>query len=188
MKLRSFTVVASAVVALTFAFAKEAHAVERQHHLGLDGGLSMLKIDDKDSLSVGGGIGAHYAYGLTDQFNLMVEGATNIVALGENVGPGVSTKHPSGVDSFGVGLGYVLDITRVVPYGGLLLTGFDLRGGSLTSPLFVGGGTVALGVDYQFTRSFTAGVALRQHFLLTQMSSYPSYTNAFLRVEYVWGW
>ncbi|HEX7667621.1 MAG TPA: outer membrane beta-barrel protein [Polyangiaceae bacterium] len=188
MKNRSFVVAASFVLALVLASAKDARAVEHQHHLGLDGGLSMLKIDDKDSLSVGGGVGAHYAYGLTDQFNLMVEGATNVVALGEFVGPGFSTKHPSGVDSLGVGLGYVLDITRVVPYGGLLLTGFDLRGGSLPNPLFVGGGTVALGVDYQFTRSFAAGVALRQHFLLTQISSYPSYTNAFLRIEYTWGW
>ena len=113
MKNRSFVVAASFVLALVLASAKDARAVEHQHHLGLDGGLSMLKIDDKDSLSVGGGVGAHYAYGLTDQFNLMVEGATNVVALGEFVGPGFSTKHPSGVDSLGVGLGYVLDITRV---------------------------------------------------------------------------
>lgn len=183
------------LLAASFAFTaaaalagKDARAVERQHHLGLDGGLSMLKIDDKATLSVGGGLGAHYAYGLTDQFNLMIEGSSSIVALGESVGPGFSNRHPSAVDTVGAGVGYVLDITRVVPYGGLLAEGYLLRGGSLDKPLFAGGGALAIGVDYMLTRNFAIGGAYRQHFLLTQLSTYPSYSTFFLRVEYVWGW
>ncbi|MGH7285050.1 MAG: hypothetical protein ACRELY_26285, partial [Polyangiaceae bacterium] len=144
MKARSFAASLVVLVASTLA-TKNAHAVEHQHHLGLDGGLSMLKIDDKSSLSVGGGLGLHYAYGLTDQFNLMIEGSSSIVALGEDIGPNASNHHPSAVDSLGAGVGYVLDITRLVPYGGILASGYALRGGSLDHPIFVGGGTLALG-------------------------------------------
>ena len=187
MNLKSSAASLVVVLAGTLA-AKSAHAVEHQHHFGLDGGLSMLKIDDKATLSVGGGLGLHYAYGLTDQFNLMIEGSSSIVALGEDVGPGASNHHPSAVDSLGAGVGYVLDITRLVPYGGILASGYTLRGGSMEHPIFVGGGALALGIDYMLTRNFAFGVAYRQHFLLTQLSTYPSYSQFFLRVEYVWGW
>jgi len=148
----------------------------------------MLKIDDKPTLSVGAGLGLHYAYGLTDQLNLMIEGSSSIVALGEDKGPGVPATRPSGVDVLGAGIGYVLDITRIVPYGGILASGYVLSGGSLEKPIVVGGGQLALGVDYMLTRSLAVGFAYRQHLLLTQMSTYPSYSTFFLRVEYVWGW
>jgi hypothetical protein len=45
-----------------------------------------------------------------------------------------------------------------------------------------------VGLDYRFTRSFSAGLMLREHFLFTEMSTYTSFTQALARVEYVWGW
>ncbi|MDB5213249.1 MAG: hypothetical protein JWO86_1176, partial [Myxococcaceae bacterium] len=66
-------------VALSLA-AGEARAIERQHHFGLDPTLAMLKVDDKPSLSTGVGLGAHYTYGIDDQFNFMAELNASIVA------------------------------------------------------------------------------------------------------------
>jgi hypothetical protein len=180
---------ASASVFLALASVSErASAVEHQHHLGLDSGLSMLKIDDKATLSVGAGLGVHYAYGLTDQLNLMIEGSSSIVALNEDKGPGIPTTRPARIDVLGAGIGYVLDITRLVPYGGVLAAGYVLSGGSTDKPIVLGGAQLALGCDYMLTRNFAFGLAYRQHMLLTQMSTYPSYSTIFLRVEYVWGW
>ena len=43
------------------------------------------------------------------------------------------------------------------------------------------------GLDYQLSRSWAVGVGIRQHMLLTKMSTYPSYTTGLLRLEYMWG-
>ena len=58
-------------------------AAEKQHHIGAGGGVSILKIDDKTTLSVGGLGLLHYAYGLTDAFNLVAEAGYAQVAVGE---------------------------------------------------------------------------------------------------------
>ena len=41
-----------------------ASAFEHQHRIGVDGGVAFISIDQKPTLSVGGGGGVHYAYGL----------------------------------------------------------------------------------------------------------------------------
>jgi len=107
-------VAAAFAIAALFA-ATNAAAFERQHHLGGGGGLSLLKIDDKSTLDIGAGLGIHYAYGITDQFNLMAEGTTSIVALNEAHGPGVPNTRPGAVDSLAVGISYVFDVIQWVP-------------------------------------------------------------------------
>ncbi len=184
---RSLASLALGGLALTWAGA--AGAVERQHHIGVDGGLSMLDVADKSTLDVGGGLGLHYTYGLSDAFNFVAEGTGSIVALKQHLDQPTSPHtRPSTLSSLAVGVVYVLDVLRWVPYGGLLAGGYMLTGGTLDKATFDGGVQVALGVDYQVTRSFSAGLALRQHMLLTDLSTYPTYTTAFLRLEYVWGW
>lgn len=186
---RGATLVAGLAAAIAFvSAAPEASAVERQHHLGVGGGLAMLKIDDKSTLSVGGTGSLHYAYGLSDAFNLMVEGGYGVVALGEDKGAGIPPTRPSTLGHFGLGAGYVLDVVQWVPYVGALATGYTMSGGSLDKTRIDLGVGVAAGLDYQLTRSFAVGAAVRQHFILTAMSTYPSYTEALLRAEYVWGW
>ncbi|MFO0670356.1 MAG: hypothetical protein U0235_12130 [Polyangiaceae bacterium] len=54
----------------------------------------MLKIDDKTTMSVGGLGKLHYAYGLSDAFNLMVEGY-GIVAIGEAKGMSIPPTRPA---------------------------------------------------------------------------------------------
>lgn len=176
-------------LAAIVAMAPDASAIERQHHVGLDPTLALLKIDDKSTLSTGVGLGVHYTYGLTDQFNLMVDGNVAFVA-GNQQPDEPSTPHtrPSQVDYLTAGVGYVLDIVQWVPYFGLAVGGYRLAGGTLDNAEVLPGAAVALGLDYQLSRSWAVGVGFRQHLLFTKLSTYPSYTTAFLRFEYVWGW
>ena len=177
--------VAPLALAITFA-STQAAAIERQHHLGVGAGLSLLKIDDKPTLDVGGGLGVHYAYGVTDQFNFMLEGTSSLVA--RNVTETTPTTRPSTVESVAFGGSYVLDVLRWVPYVGILASGYGLTGGSLRQTKYIAGIQIAVGLDYQLTRSLAVGVAIRQHMLLSDASTYPTYTQAFLRTEYMWGW
>jgi Outer membrane protein beta-barrel domain len=173
--------------ALGMTLAPRAGAVEREHHLGIDAGGAMLVMSDKTD--VGGALGAHWTYGLTDAFNLMVEAAWSPVALGEKAqGASTPKTRPSSLTDAGVGVGYVLDVLQWVPYAAVLLGGYALTGGTLDGAKILPGASVGLGLDYRFGRSWAAGVAFRQHMLVTEMSTYPSFTQLFARAEYTWGW
>jgi hypothetical protein len=177
---------AAAIAVAVVSLASPAWAVEREHHVGIDGGMSMLVMSDKTD--VGGAIGGHWAYGLSDVFNLMGEATWSLVALGEKV-QDVHTPRtrPTNVANVGFGMGYVFDVLQWVPYAGLLVGGCALLGGTLSHPTFLPAATAAVGLDYRFRRQWAAGVAFRQHFL-TDMNTYPSFTHIFARLEYTWGW
>jgi hypothetical protein len=176
-----------AFAVLSFA-PKSAYAVEREHHIGLDTGLSMLKVGDKSTLSVGAGAGAHYSYGITDQFNFMAEGAFSLVAIGEDKGKDIPKTRPASVSHASAGIAYVFDVLSWVPYAGILVGGYYMAGGSLDGGKVLGGAQLIVGLDYRITRKFSLGLALHQHVIFTDASTYPSYSNGFLRAEYVWGW
>src|SRR5271163_3792674 len=101
---------AGAAVSMITALVTPARAVEREHHLGVDLGGSMLVIGDKSSPDVGPAVGAHWAYGLGDAFNVMAEGAWSLVSTGEAVGPKTPATRPSAVTNVDVGIGYVFDV------------------------------------------------------------------------------
>ncbi|MDP9000795.1 MAG: porin family protein [Myxococcota bacterium] len=179
--------VAAAIAAACVAIAPRARAVEHEHHAGVDGGVSMLAMNGKTD--VGAGIGAHWAYGLSDAFNLMVEAAWSPVAPGEKVqGASTPRTRPASVGNAGAGVGYVLDVLRWVPYAGLLLSGYALGGGTMDRVQWRPGVTLALGLDYRFGRSWAGGFAFRQHMLVTDTSTYPSFTQFLARFEYTFGW
>ncbi|WP_394843461.1 hypothetical protein LZC95_41240 [Pendulispora brunnea] len=178
--------VAAAVVAL--AGAREAHAFERQHHLGFGGGFSLLKAENT-SLAPGGGGALHYSYGLKDNLNLLVEGGTSVLSIPATEGfAGASGSRTLLLSHAAAGIGYSFDVVQWVPYVGLLGGGYLVHGPASDGVVGAAGAQAALGIDYQVSRSFSVGLALRQHFLLSKISTYPSYTTAFLRAEYVWGW
>jgi hypothetical protein len=189
---RGALVAASSLVlsgALALATAGDAHAFERQHHVGVDLGVSLLNVADKSTLSVGPTFGAHYVYGLSDTWNLLVEGAYARVAKEELVlNDETPRTRPTSVWNGGVGIAYVLDVLRWVPYGGIIPSGYMLTGGTLEQPTYAFGGALALGLDYGVTRNLNVGIAFREHFMLTKASTYPTFTTFFARVEYVWGW
>jgi hypothetical protein len=177
------------VVALLLLAPRAAHAIERQHHLGLAPTLGILDVKDKSTLSVGLGAHLHYAYGLTDQWNLTLEGGSVVVAAHQQQDlPDSPRNRPARVDDALVGASYVIDILRWVPYIGAQAGAYLLSGGTLPDALVVPGGAVTGGLDYQISRQIAVGLGARQHFLLTKLSTYPSYTTVVLRLEYMWGY
>jgi outer membrane protein with beta-barrel domain len=177
------------VVAAALLVAGPAGAVENEHQLSLQGGLSLLKIDNKATKDVGGGLSLGYSYGLTDQFLLLADAGYSLVALGQgDEDTTILNTRPGAIANLGVGLGYVLDILTWVPYFGILAEGYYLVGGTIDGGLLVGGGAGQLGLDYKLSRHLSVGALYEQHLLFTKMSTYPLYFNAFARVSYSWGW
>jgi opacity protein-like surface antigen len=165
-----------------------AGAVEHEHSIGLGEGMAVLKVDDKSTLSTGGATTLHYTYGINDQFNLMAEASWALVALHqEQDNPDSPHTRPATVSTVNIGVGYVIDIIRFVPYIGLLGTGVVMNGGTLEKARYMAGASLAAGLDYKFNRSWSAGVAYRQQEFLTEASTYPSYSVFTLRAQYVWG-
>lgn len=180
---------ALALAACVTLSAASAGAVERENAIGVDVGPTMLSVSSKSSPDFGASLGFHYTYGLSDAFNLVADAGWSLVALNEVIADSTTPRNrPTNVTNACAGLAYVLDVLRWVPYGAAELGGYLLDGGTLVGPKFLPGGALAVGLDYRFNRSFSAGVMLREHFLLTEISTYPTFTQALARFEYVWGW
>lgn len=164
-----------------------ATAAERQHHLGLAPVGNLVKVR-RNGVNLGVGATALYTYGLTDQFNLMAEASHSFLGLGKTDSPVAPPIRPGFMSSGAVGISYVLDVLRWVPYAGVLASGNVLGGGSLPGAFFAPGGQLAAGLDYQFSRNLVIGAGFRQHFLLTKLKDYPSYSSLFLKLEWQWGY
>ncbi len=95
---------------------------------------------------------------------------------------------PATVSHAAAGVSYVIDILRYVPYIGVQVGAYHLAGGTLDDPLVLPGVSAAVGIDYQFSRSIAAGIGARQHFMVSKLDTYPSYTTVLLRLEYMWGY
>jgi hypothetical protein len=166
-----------------------ASAIERQHHVGIGAQLATLVIEDKSTASVGGGLALHYTYGINDTFNLMVEATSSSVAREQfQDTPETPRTRPAGIDHGAFGVGYVLDILQWVPYLCVLGGAYRVYGGTLPEDLYLPGLSAGVGLDYQLTRSFAVGIGVREHLMISKLSTYPTYTTAFLRAEYMWGW
>lgn len=182
------TLFAAATMSAAFVVSENrASAVERQHHVGIGGQLAVLTIEGKSTASVGGGLALHYAYGVNDTFNLMVEASSSSVAREQFLDtPDTPRTFPAGVDHGAFGVGYVIDILQWVPYLCVMGGTYRLYGGTLPEDLYLPGLSLGAGLDYQLSRSFAIGIGAREHLLGRQ--TYSSYTTAFLRGEYMWGW
>ena len=75
-----------------------------------------------------------------------------------------------------------------MPYLGVLVGGTTLSGGPLGRTKVLPDLEIAAGLDYRIDRSWSVGVAAREHMQFTEMSTYPSMVQVFARAEYVWGW
>jgi hypothetical protein len=175
---------AAAIVGSTLALASPAHAVEREHHIGVGVGPNVLV--SSGATSIGAAVDAHYVYGITDQFNLLVEGSWSTVSFHGGNDP--SHTRPNWLATGDAGASYVLDVLRWVPYFGLLIGATTLSGGPLDRTKVLPDVSIAVGLDYRIDRSWSVGVAGREHLLLTEESTYPSIIQVFARAEYSWGW
>jgi hypothetical protein len=181
-------VVGLALVLAGSALARSAGAVEREHALGVDVGPAVLVISDKSTPDVGGTVGLHYSYGLTDAFNFVANAGWSLVALGETAQDSSTPRtRPASLENVNAGVAYVLDVLQWVPWISAELGGYALQGGTVDGVKLEAGAAIGLGLDYRLARSWSLGVAVHQHFML-DMSTYPSFTQALVRFEYVWGW
>jgi hypothetical protein len=178
--------VATAVALAGVAFAAPAAAVEREFSAGADLGGAMLVQSGKASPDIGPGAGLHATYGLSDAFNLMFEGGWSLLSPTTPHGASVPRTLPAWAANADVGVVYILDVFQWVPYAGLLVGGYDFAGGTIAGSRLYLGASLALGLDYRVRPRWTVGVAVRQH-MVTDVTAYPSYTQAFARLEYVWG-
>jgi Outer membrane protein beta-barrel domain len=180
-------IAAAGAVLASLAVTAPAEAEDHEHHLGVDVGGGLLVINDKSTKDLGATFMAHYTYGLSDAFMLMVEAQYSQVALGQTAdSPKTPHTYPSWIGNADVGIGYVFDVLTWVPYAGLLIGGYDLSGGTIPGMKILPGAEVALGLDYRLTPSVAVGVAGRQH-MVSKFKEYPSFTQLLARVEIVWG-
>jgi hypothetical protein len=171
----------AALVAVPVAtVATSAGAVERENQIGLEVGVPMLVVHNKNTVASGASAGLHYTYGLSDAFNLVADADSGVLFLGV---PTLAT-----LTHADVGLAYVLDVLRWVPWGSAEVGGYGLTGASIGGGTFLPGAAVAVGLDYRFDRSWAAGIVVREHLLFTNINLFPSLTEGFLRVGYTWGW
>lgn len=181
--------VAIAMLSALLALAAPAGAVERENAIGADAGGAMLVVANKSAPDLGASVGFHYTYGLSDAFNLVADAGWSLVALNEGLtDPTTPRTRPTNVTNADVGLAYVLDVLRWVPWGALEIGGYALDGGTLDGVKGEIGVAIAVGLDYRLDRSWSVGASGREHLLFTDMSTYPSFMQLVARVEYVWGW
>lgn len=173
------------LVAAGIAYAGAAGAVERESQIGLEVGVPMLVVQGANSATLSGaGLGVHYTYGFTDAINLVADAGWSALPLGVPAG----SHSLATMTNLNVGAAYVLDVLRWVPWGAVEAGGYTLTGDAVGGTQVLPGFALALGCDYRFDRSWAAGIVLRQHMLFTDASTFPSLTQALLRVGYTWGW
>jgi hypothetical protein len=158
-----------------------AHAYERQQHLGFDALGAYMTTDGTGKLGID--LGLHYTYGLSDALNLVADAGGSTFTSSGATGP-----QPAGIVYGGVGVVYVFDVLRWVPYAGGLIGPAYFTGGTVPSPFVTPDLQIAAGLDYAIDRSWSVGLAYRQHMFLAKTGDYPEYTSVGLRAEYTWGW
>lgn len=170
-RLSSIGMAASLALSL-IALPSTALALERQWHVGIDAIAASLSTPADGHRGLGGG--AHVAYGVNDWLNLEL---------------GISAVHtlqggPSVLDAT-MAAYYTIDVIEWVPYFGIFAGGYRFMGDA-TSTSF--GGGLALGLDYQFHRSFSVGAQARLHEIFApDPFGMTTYGTLGLRAEYLWG-
>jgi hypothetical protein len=170
-----------AVLLATVAFTTTSHAFERQWHVG--GGLGAAGISGLP-FKPGPAAGLHAAYGISDVFDLHLEGSLSRHEFELDASPELFW-------TANFGAVYKLDVIEWIPYGGLGF-GYHAFLGSLPesvepSPETAGfDASLVLGVDYALRRNFGLGFQFRQMLYLEDMSA-GTFSIGLFRAEYRWG-
>lgn len=180
---------ACASLAATTLGATDAGAVERQWHVGLDGGYALAAFPatklggvDLAAAKVSGfDVGLHGTYGLTDAFNLRAHADLSAFDLPEPRSSVISINS-------GLGAEYVFDVLRWVPYVGVTAGPNVLlvQGDRSVVQLAI---EVPGGLGYQLNRSWTIGAEVRYRLLLLgEPDRTPTHGFVGLaRAEFAWG-
>ena len=173
------------VLAVARSRRRAGRAVEREHAIGVDVGRDDARRRRQEHRPTSAAAsGLHYTYGLTDAFNLVADAAWSLVALNEVVADS-TTPHtrPTNLTNVDVGLAYVLDVLRWVPWGAAV-GGYALQGGTIDGVKVLPGAALAVGPRLPLQPQLVASAStVRQHMLFTEMSTYPSFTQVLRAVR-----
>jgi len=149
------------------------------------GGSLMYSVVKWDSRHPsGGGAALEATYGLTDWLSLRATALATVHAAPKDEDAGL----PSGALTVGggfVGVRYVFDVLRVVPFADIGIGALVARGAG-HGIRFDLGVDVGLGVDYLYSRRVTFGLAVRYHAFATDMGTLPVYLTVGPRVGLRW--
>ncbi|MEZ4294160.1 MAG: hypothetical protein R3B70_04220 [Polyangiaceae bacterium] len=174
---------AAALLAALLAPAPEAHAFERQWHLGAGAGYTAY-IDPSGVALHGAGGALHLTYGISDTLNVLAIADFSAHAPGTtSEGAPVSGLMLAGASG---GLAYVFDILQWVPWVGATLGGYyafdnPSPGGRLAL-------SVPFGLDYQISRSFAVGASGQYSLFFLDPGGVGQRFGGFIRAEYIWGY
>lgn len=164
-------ILGGAFAAVLIVMPDRAHAFEDEWHAGLRGGAASLS-----HRGWGPAVGLHGAYGISDMFDVSLEG--------------LASWHKDGTDVYSgsIGLVYKIDILEWIPYVGLSGGYYDYAGrigpnGESGSEI---GASVQLGLDYLFSRTWAAIADVRWHASFHDGVNFPLF-SATLGAEYRWG-
>lgn len=161
---------------------RQAHAFERQWHVGADAGYAAF-INPAGVTLHGFGGGLHLTYGISDTVNV-------ILLADASVHPAITykAKPVDGVFLAGgsAGFSYVFDVLQWVPYVGATagLAYVDTPGAA--GPRLAV--QIPFGLDYQISRSFAVGAAGEYKLLFLDPAGPAQRFAGFVRAEYVWGY
>lgn len=175
---------------LVAAFSSEASAYEHQWQAGLSAGYTHFVNGGGTAITPaalpGFGTNLSLSYGITDAWNV--------------IGHVDMSAHPGAAPVFigggGVGVAYVLDVLRWVPWIGVTLGAYGVSAqepciatdsASCTTLRF--GPSATFGLDYQVNRKFSIGAGGRYGVLLFGNKNEVDQTiSIFLRAQYIWGY
>ena len=169
------------VLAAWSCLARSAVAFERQWHVGAGVGAAAIAEPD---VKAGPVFGVHGVYGISDVFDVRA----SLLQSFQRYGP-----EPLRVTAATAGLAYKMDVIRWVPYFGVQVGYYRLRGASPPGELRTddAGLSLDLGIDYAVKRRFALGAELRYHGFLSDpvvsLGDSPFFTGL-VRAEYRWGW
>ncbi len=162
---------------------RRAEAAEGVKRVGVHGGFAGVA---GEGSFAGYGGGLSFGYSITDSLMLAALATASSNQVTDKGGR-------SFVLSQAVGITYSLDVIQYVPWLGLFAGVYELGGGGLPSTQLKGGGQLAAGFDWVYSRTMTFGIELRAHalpgdFLRSPDNPTPFYATTFLKAEYTWGW
>lgn len=180
-------IVATATSAAALLVSQTSSASVDRWQVG--GGIGLANVSYGPVKTASLGVELDLTYGLNDQFNLLVEAT----ASDHGFTTGGVKRHAS-VMAADAGVAYTLDVIQIIPYAGFLIGGGrvaagDSMGDAISAKRGANGSldlVGAVGVDYQFSRSLTFGLAGRFHFFVTGPET-GQYITVLGRAAYTWG-